>query len=108
MPARASGYCFAHDGAVAEQRRAARSRGGMNKRTTIRAARLTASTLGPVLEQLLTAIDGVIGGSMDPRSGAALAQLATAVVKLYEAGMQEQQLSDALGRLAELERAKIS
>jgi hypothetical protein len=75
------------------ERTAARVRGGLHKRTSIRAAKLTPQTLRPVLDQLHDAMDAVANGSMPPKTGAALAALAGAVVRVYEASVLEQRLA---------------
>jgi Family of unknown function (DUF5763) len=83
-PARNSGYCFAHDPALAEKRRAAYRSGGRNKSTSKRLDRLTPASLRPVLSKLYAALDGLEDGSVEPRVGTAMASVASVIVRVHE------------------------
>jgi hypothetical protein len=60
--------------------------------------RLVPATLRPVVTKLLDALDGVEDGSLSPRQGAAMAALASALVRIYETSVLTE-------RVAELEEA---
>jgi hypothetical protein len=92
MQARASGYCFAHDPALAEKRRAAYSTGGSNKRTSRRLDKLTPASLRPVLDKLFAALDGLEDGTLEPRVGSAMASVAGVIVRVYETSEMESRL----------------
>ena len=55
-----SEYCFAHDPALAEVRREARARGGMNSRKDIRIQKAVSGDLREVLDLLEDALRGVL------------------------------------------------
>src|SRR5437879_1180486 len=86
------GWCFAHHPERAAERRASRERGGKAKSATARAARLVPAILRPVLDGLIAAFGEVKAGTRDPKSAAALASVASAIVKVYGAGTMEERL----------------
>ncbi len=88
----AGGFCFAHDPALRSKRRAAYATGGRNKATTARVTKLVPSTLKPVLEQLMSALEEVHAGDLDPRQAGAMASLASAIGRLYETAQLEERL----------------
>ena len=85
--------CFAHSEQTAALRREARRRGGRNSARTVRAARLVPSTLRPVLALLLDTLDDVHGGKLPAAQANAVATVAGAVVKVYQAGLLEERIS---------------
>ena len=92
-----SGYCAMHDPERQGEVAAARTRGGKQKATTARLDRLVPTTLKPVLATLLEALDEVRGeGDTPPRlsppQANAMASLAGAIVKVYQAGTLEERL----------------
>lgn len=82
--ARGGEYCFAHDPALQEKRRAGSAAGGRNRATAQRIDRLTPAGLRPVLDKLFAALDGLEDGSVDPKVGAAMASVSSAIVRVYE------------------------
>lgn len=92
-----SGYCPMHDPDRQAQMAAARVKGGEGRATTARVDRLVPATLRPVVGKLLDALDGVEDGSLSPRQGAAMAAIASALVRIYDVGV----LTD---RVVELEK----
>ncbi len=92
--ARASGFCFSHDPALEAERRAARTLGGQNKSTAIRAEHTPLpSYLKPVLGSVLAAIRDVRAGTLSPAQGSSIAALAGVAVRLVTAGQLEERLS---------------
>jgi hypothetical protein len=92
--ARPSGFCFSHDPALAQARQEGSARGGKNKTTEARAARLVPDTLRPVLFKVLQAMQDVSTGRMEPRVASALASLASVVVRIHEAERAEQPIEE--------------
>jgi hypothetical protein len=88
-PARTSGYCFAHDPALQDKRRAASSAGGKNKATHLRLDKLTPASLRPVLTKLYAALDGLEDGTVEPKVGTAMASVASVIVRVHEAAEME-------------------
>jgi Family of unknown function (DUF5763) len=103
-PARESGYCFAHDPALAAKRKAAHYAGGVNKGAGRRLAKLTPHSLKPVLTALFEALQGLQDGTIEPRQGSAMAAVAGAIVRCYETAQLEAALAETQARLAALER----
>lgn len=101
-----SQHCWAHDAGLRDKRDAARSKGGQAKSTAARMERLTPASLRPVLDQLLTAMESVGDGSVDPKIGSSLAALAGAVVRVYELSTLEQVAQDYQQRLEAMERGR--
>ena len=90
--ARASGYCWAHDPALREKRRAACRAGGQNKANAARAQRLVPSQLRPVLGLLIRGMDEVYRGTLEPTRYSAMASGAGAVCKLFALAELEERL----------------
>ena len=88
-----SGYCWAHDPTNAVARRQAQAKGGRNKSTSARAEKLVPAVLRPVLDTLLAAVDDVRGGALTTQQAGALASLAGAIVKVYQAGVLEERVA---------------
>ena len=97
-------WCFAHDPTRAAQRDEARRRGGRGKGRTARAEKLVPSTLRPVLALLLDAFGETHRGELDPKVAGALAALAGAVVRVYQAGQVEDRLSELEAQIDALNR----
>ncbi len=88
------GYCWAHDPAKREARRAARAKGGQNKATAIRVENAPLpSYLRPVLALVVRALVDVRDGRLSPAQGSAMAALAGVAIKLVTAAQFEDRLS---------------
>ena len=89
--ARPSGYCLAHDPALAHARAQGRHGDGANRS---HATRLPAAVppdamparLREVLNQLIWALDETYGGQLEPQVARAMATLSGAIVRMYEIG----------------------
>jgi hypothetical protein len=101
----ASGYCWAHDPTRGEERHAARVKGGQNKATAARVDRLVPATLRPVVTKLLDALDGVETGTLSPRQGAAMAAIASAIVRVYDVGVLSERVAELEALAGQRERA---
>ena len=88
----AEGYCWAHDPAKREARRAARAKGGRGKATAVRAEKLVPSHMKPVLGAVRAALRDVRAGALTPAQGSAIASLASAAVKVYQLGLLEERI----------------
>lgn len=86
-------FCFAHDPTKAAQRQAARVKGGANSATRARLDRLVPATLRPMIGDLLTALEEVHAGTLDPRRASAMAALAGAITKAYGVGVLEDRVA---------------
>ena len=84
-----NGWCFTHDPDRAADRANAYRRGGENRSTTARLEKRMTPRLRGVVRRLEGAMAAVEAGSMDPRTGTALATLARALIAAYEAGELE-------------------
>jgi hypothetical protein len=82
--ARPSGYCFAHDPALAEARANARRRGGYGCSIAARLRKKLSPDLSDVLDQLLQALEETYGGQLEPRVAMAMAALCGAIVRIYQ------------------------
>ena len=87
-----AGFCWAHDPAQAESRRAARAKGGQNRATAKRVDKLVPATLRPVVGMLLAVLDEVHDGRLTPAQASAMAAVAGAVVKVYQVAELEQRV----------------
>jgi hypothetical protein len=96
----ASGWCVAHD----PQANAWRARGGAARSNANRAAKLLPSRLRPIGEELELAFREVHTGILEARTGQAMAAIASALVRVYLAGEQEQRLRDIEASIAEWQR----
>jgi hypothetical protein len=97
VPALASGYCFAHDPALAEKRAAARVAGGKGKARAARAQKRLPTDLRGVLGRLLTALDETHAGELEPRVASAMSALASAISRIYEVAELEERLEKLEG-----------
>ena len=92
-----SGYCPMHDPERGAEIAAARARGGRNKAGAARAAKMVPATLRPVLATLLAALDEVRGEegepAITPAQANAMASLAGAIVRVYQAGVLEERVA---------------
>ena len=88
----AGGFCFAHDPALREKRRAAYATGGRNKATPRRLDKLMPASLRPVLDHLYAALEETHAGELDARQASAMASLAGAIAKLFESTELESRL----------------
>ena len=84
-----NGWCFSHDPGRAADRATAYRRGGENRSTRARLERRMTPRLRGVVRRLEGAMAAVEAGTMDPRTGTALATLARALIAAYEAGELE-------------------
>jgi hypothetical protein len=81
-----SGFCTAHDPSYREQRAAQSAKGGRHKSNKERAARNLPDDMRSLGAKLLDAFDRVYRGDMDGKTAAALSSLATAYIRVWEAG----------------------
>ena len=85
-------HCFGHDPAVATKRTEARRRGGRNRVTAQRLAKIMPVRLVPVWEQLEQVLDDVIADRIEPKNAAAAASVARAMVAVLQHGEVEERL----------------
>jgi hypothetical protein len=98
LPAVAGGpYCFAPDARAVEGRR----RGGRQRSTAARSTRRLPPELRDAVQLVSEAMAEVRAGQLDPRRGAAIASLASALTRLIEIGELRARV-EALERLAGL------
>lgn len=88
-----TGYCFLHDPAKRDEMAAARVKGGRAKATAARLDRLVPATLRPMIGTLLTALDEVYSGDLDPKAAGAMASLAGAITRAYSVGVLEERVA---------------
>src|SRR5438874_7059637 len=84
-----SGLCFAHDPALKAKRADARRLGGINSSHKNRLDQALPSRLRPVFDELIEALGQVHDGRLSATSGAAMASLASAVVRTFASGEME-------------------
>jgi hypothetical protein len=99
----ASGYCWAHDPALSEQRLAARQAGGAARSTTARIRRLMPPHVTSIYDQLEAALHEVLTGKLPPPQANAAANVARAMIAAYSAGEVEERLRQLQGKLEGLE-----
>lgn len=88
-----SGFCFNHDPRNTEEaKREARALGGYNSSRAARMQRMLPPRLRPIFHKLEEAMDAVVDGSMAPTRATALASLASASVRVLEAGELEERM----------------
>ena len=85
-------YCFGHDPAAAVKRTEARRRGGQNRATAKRLAKLMTVRLVPVREQLEGALGDVLADRLSPQQATAAAAVARALLAVLQAGELEERL----------------
>src|SRR5258708_3197576 len=82
-PAVRNGLCIGHQG---EDNRAWSVKGGKATSHRERSAKLLPSRLRPIVDGLEAAFYAVQRGQLEPRAGAALASIASAIVRVFQAG----------------------
>lgn len=82
-----SGFCFAHDPDRETERSTARSRGGINRRASIRLKRLAPEGLDGILELLEEALQDAYLGRIDSSTARAIAALVRAEVAVLHLGL---------------------
>lgn len=88
-----SGYCFNHDPNTTEQQKyAVRASGGKATSTTAKMQRMLPPRLRAVFERLDTAMVDVVEGNLSTGRATALAALASASVRVLQAGEFEERL----------------
>lgn len=75
--------CWAHAPELEQRRRQAKSEGGSNGATAARAQRLLPSQLRPVLHLLISGMDEVHKGELEPARLSAMAGAAAAITRLF-------------------------
>ena len=85
-------FCFAHDPALQGKREQARQRGGQNRATSKRLAKLMPARLLPVFERLEQAMEETHSGELEPKQAQAMAALARAMAAVLQVGELEQRL----------------
>jgi hypothetical protein len=85
-------FCFAHDPERAAERAEARRQGGLRRSAAHRAERRMTPRLRRVVGRLEAAMDAVEQGTMDARTGTALATIARALIAAYTAGELEERV----------------
>lgn len=87
-----SRFCFSHDPERAEQRLAAREKGGRNRSNLQRAKASAPARLLPVYDALEAALEDVLAGSLPPARATAAATIGRALVSLLQAGELEEKV----------------
>ena len=87
-----NGYCFGQAPELEATRREARRKGGAATSKASRASKLLPSRLRPVAELLEKALEEVHSGLLDPRKATAMSSLASALIRVFEAGQMEERL----------------
>ena len=88
----ADGRCFAHSPTTADQRAAARRRGGQHSAKVVRLRGLLPVRLLPVYDRLEEALAQTHAGELEPRQAQAMAVLARALVTVLTAGELEERV----------------
>lgn len=101
-PAVRGGHCIGHQGADNIRWRA---RGGAGTARAQRAAKLLPSRLRPLVEGLERAFAALEKGDIEPREATALATVAVAIVRVYQAGEQEERLREIEQQIAAWQHA---
>ncbi len=97
-----SGRCFAHDESRRADRAAASARGGKGRAHIARADRLVPSSLRAPLALLFDVLGEVHRGELDPRAATAMAAVAGAITRLYQAGVVEDRITELEAQVATL------
>jgi hypothetical protein len=87
-----SGFCMAHDPALADKRREAARLGGKGKARVARLGKLVPPRLVAVYDHLEEALSQVHKGELDPRAATAMAALAGAMVRVLTSGELEERV----------------
>ena len=99
------GKCRWHHPDLAEQRTEERRRGGQNRSNAARARKAITSDLrdmGDVKSRLMTALEKVESGDLEPGQGNAMANLARAIATVAGVAEFEGQLAELRREVAEL------
>ncbi len=91
--------CWAHSPGMRQKAAEARRRGGENKANVVRAGKHIPRDMKELARRLLKAIDEVHRGEFMPDQARAMASLAGAVCRVYEAGEVEQRIAELEARL---------
>ena len=90
-----TGYCFHHDDRLTDKDRyRARQKGGQHSSKIARAEKMLPPRLRNVFQRLDQAMIDVVEGTLPPTRASALASLASASVRVLEAGEIEERLRD--------------
>ena len=106
QPAGSSGYCWAHDPAYQQARLAGARKGGKNKSTAIRLAKLVPADLRAVFTRLEAALNATNAGDLEPKIANAMANVSRAMVAVIQAGEMEERLREIEETLNEYARAR--
>jgi hypothetical protein len=85
-------FCFAHSPALREQREQAHRRGGQNRATAKRLAKIMPVRLLPVWDVLEQALSDVLDGRLDPKLATAAAAVARALASILQTGELEERV----------------
>ena len=99
-----SRFCFAHDPDKAAARETGRRKGGQGKARIARVEKLVPGALRPVLTLLLATLNETHSGDLDPKVAGAMAAVAGAIVRVYQAGVGEDRLAEAEAQIAVVTR----
>jgi hypothetical protein len=88
-----SGWCFAHDPSLDDVRDEARKRGGRNSSTVARALADLPDPIAEALARLRVALRDVHDGKLTPARAAAVANVARAIVAVYDTHVADVRLT---------------
>jgi len=86
------GKCFGHSEGLREKAQAARRRGGQNRATSARLAKMLPQRLMPIYDLLEQVLGELHKGTVTPQVGGAMAAVAGQMVKLLTSGELEQRV----------------
>ncbi len=95
-------YCWAHDPELQAARLEGARKGGKNKATAVRLAKLVPADLKSVFEKLQDALRATEAGDMDPRIANAMANVARAMVAVVDAGQVAERLAEVEAMLQDV------
>jgi hypothetical protein len=98
-----SGYCLAHDPALAEKRTAARRKGGKGKSRLVRAQKLIPEDLQAMDRVLSRCVADVYRGIIAPAQGTAIASMVGARVRIREIALKMREQTELTERIEKLE-----
>jgi hypothetical protein len=87
-----SGLCFVHDPRLKEKRADARRLGGSNSSHKNRLAQALPSSLRPVFDRLVEALEEVHEGRLSATRGQAMASLGSAAVRTFSSAQLEERV----------------
>jgi len=85
-------YCWFHSPLMEGARQEARSKGGHNRRDSVRVEKLLPETLRASITLTIRSMRDVANKSLEPARGQAIAALGVSLVRQYEAGVRVEQL----------------